>query len=186
MEMVRSLFGALSGGAATTAPAPLQRASSPAPLVSAARVSMGRGPCFDPVLIPSLVRDHVALLALIRRSATAAALNDAHAARRALLKFHSLLADHLLVENTRLYLYIRAAPHVRGTDLAPLSRTLQVEMNQIAKTVTQFVDDYTANDRDILGPAFMVDQDAVRQTLAARFTREESTLYPLYLPAGQP
>ncbi len=66
MEMVRSLFGALSGSA-SPAPAALQRPSSPAPLVSAARVSMGRGPCFDPVLVPSLVSDHVALLALIRR-----------------------------------------------------------------------------------------------------------------------
>jgi regulator of sigma D len=146
---------------------------------------MGRGPCFDPVLIPSLVRDHVALLALIRRSATAAAMNDAQAARKALLKFHSLLADHLMVENTRLYLYIRAAPHVRGSDMAQMSRTLQVEMNQIARTVTLFVDKYTASDRTILGPAFMVDQDCIRQTLAARFTREESTLYPLYMPAAQ-
>lgn len=186
MEMVRSLFGSLSGSAATTAPAPLQRASSPAPLVSAARVSLGRGPCFDPVLIPSLVSDHMALMALIKRSATAAALNDAQAARKALLKFHSLLADHLLVENTRLYLYIRAAPHVRGSDLAQLSRTFQVEMNQIARTVTQFVDKYTASDRTILGPAFMVDQDSILRTLAARFTREESTLYPLYVPAAQP
>ena len=171
MEMVRSLFGSLSGSAAT-APAPLQRVSSPAPLVSAARVSMGRGPCFDPVLIPSLASDHVALLALIKRAATAAALNDAQAARKALLKFHSLMSDHLLVENTRLYLYIRVAPHVRSSDLAQLSRTFQVEMNQIAKTVTQFVDKYTANDRAILGPAFMVDQDSIRETLAARFARE--------------
>jgi hypothetical protein len=185
MEMVRSLFGSLSGSAATTAPAPLQRASLPAPLVSAARVSMGRGPCFDPVLIPSLVSDHVALLTLIKRSATAAAVDDAQAARKALLKFHSLLHDHLLVENTRLYLYIRSAPHVRSAGLAQLSRIFQVEMNQIVKTVTQFVDKYTADDRAILGPAFMVDQDSIRETLAARFAREESTLYPLYAPPTQ-
>ncbi len=185
MEMVRSLFGSFSGGAVTSAPAPLQRASSPAPLVSAARVSIGCGPSFDPVLIPSLVSDHGALLALIRRSATAAAMNDAHAARKALLKFHSLLADHLLVENTRLYLYIRAAAHVRSGGPAQLSRTFQSEMNQIANTVTPFVDKYTANDRTILGPAFMVDQDSIRETLAARFAREESTLYPLYAPPAR-
>jgi len=182
MEMVRSLFGALSGSA-TTAPAPLQRTSSPAPLVSAARVSMGRGPCFDPVLIPSLVSDHIALLALLKRAATAAALDDAASARRALLKFHSLLGDHLLVENTRLYLYIRSAPQARASGQAQLSRAFQIEMNQIAKSATLLVDHYTTQDRSLLGPAFMVDVDSLRQTLAARFTREESTLHPLYAPA---
>jgi hypothetical protein len=146
---------------------------------------MGRGPCFDPVLITSLVSDHLALLTLIRRSATAAAVGDAQAARKALFKFHSLLTDHLLVENTRLYLYIRCAPHARIPAQAQLSRAFQVEMNQIAKTVTQFVDKYAANDRSILGPAFMVDQDSIRQTLAARFAREENTLYPLYAPPAQ-
>ncbi len=185
MDLVKSFFGALSGSA-TTAPAPLPRASMPAPLVSAARVSMGRGPCFDPVLIPSLVSDHVALLTLIRRAATAAALDDAASARRALRKFHSLLQDHLLVENTRLYLYIRSAPHARASGQAQLSREYQVEMNQIARTVDLFVEKYFAHDRAVLGPAFMVDQDSIRQTLAARFAREESTLYPLYAPAAQP
>ncbi|MGE0333139.1 MAG: hemerythrin domain-containing protein [Ramlibacter sp.] len=181
MEMVRSLFGALSGSA-TTAPAPLQRHSSPAPLVSAARVSLGRGPCYDPVLIPSLVSDHVALLTLVRRAATAAALGDAPSARQALRKFHSLLTDHLLIENTRLYLYIRSAPHAKASGQAQLSRAYQVEMNQIARTAALFVEQYTANDRAVLGPAFMVDQDSIRQTLAARFAREEGALYPLYVP----
>lgn len=183
MEMVRSLFGALSGSA-TTAPAPLQRPSAPAPLVSAARVSMGRGPCFDPVLVPSMRSDHIALLTLLKRAATAAALNDAASARRALHKFHTLLTDHLLVENTRLHLYIRSAPQARACGHAQLSREWQVEMNQIARTVAPFVARYTAQDRAILGPAFMVDQDAIRRTLAARFAREESTLYPLYAPAA--
>jgi len=181
MEMVRSLFGALSGSA-SPAPAALQRPSSPAPLVSAARVSMGRGPCFDPVLVPSLVSDHVALLALIRRAATAAALGDAPSARRALRKFHSLFTDHLLIENTRLYLYIRSAPHTKASGHAQLSRAFQVEMNQIARTAALFVEQYTTDDRAILGPAFMVDQDSIRRTLAARFAREESTLQPMYAP----
>lgn len=184
MDLVKSLFGGLSASA-TTAPAALQRESSPAPLVSAARVSMGRGPCFDPALTPSLVSDHIALLTLIRRAATAAALGDAASARRALLKFHSLLGDHLLVENTRLYLYIRCAPQARTCGHAQLSRAFQNEMNQIVKSATLLVDRYTPQDRTILGPAFMVDVDSLRQTLAARFTREESTLHPLYAPAAR-
>lgn len=186
MDMVRSVFGVL-GGSAASAPAPLSlpTVSSPAPLASAARVSLGRGPQFDPVLIASLVSDHVALLTLLRRTATAAAVDDAQAARKALRKFHSLLSDHLLLENTRLYLYIRSAPHVRGTPLAQLSRDFQNEMNQIARTVTQFVDGCIQHERHLLGPAFMVDLDSVRQTLSARFTREETTLFPLYAPAAR-
>ena len=185
MDLVKSLFGGLSGSV-TTAPAPLQRESSPAPLISAARVSMGRGPCFDPVLIPSLVSDHVALLTLVRRAATAAALGDAVSARRALFKFHSLLGDHLLVENTRLYLYIRSAPQARAAGHAQLSRAFQIEMNQIVKSAALLVDHYTAPESAILGPAFMVDVDSLRQTLAARIAREECALYPLYAPAAQP
>lgn len=184
MEMVKSLWGALSGSA-TTAPARLQRPSRPAPLVSAARVSLGHGPCFDPVLVPSLVSDHAALLALLRRAATAAALGEAPHARRALRKFHSLLTDHLLVENTRLYLYIRSAPQAGESGRAQLSRDFQFEMNQIARTAERFVDHYICTDRAVLRPEFMLDQDGIRQTLAARFAREESTLYPLYAPAAQ-
>lgn len=182
MDRVRSLFGGLAGP--TTAPASLQRPSAPVPLADAARATALRSPCYDRQLVPSLDSDHIALLALVKRAATAAATDDAQTALRALHKFHSLLSDHLLQENTRLYLYIRSSPQARASGRAGLSRAFQIEMNQIARTVTQFVDQYTANQQAVLGPAFMVDLDSIRQTLAARFTREESTLYPMYAPSS--
>lgn len=150
--------------------------------LTATRPPQANAPRFDAGLVPALRSDHVALLALVRRAATAAAAGNADAARHALLKFSSLLSSHLLTQNTRLHLYIRATLHT--PPLVQLSRAYQSEMNQIARGVVRFIDTYTASDRAVLGAAFMVDLDSVRETLAARFAREESALFPLYAPAG--
>lgn len=197
MEMIRSLLGVHPANIQPVAAAPARSRnrsrpsslaaplhSSAAPLLNLDRPPHERGPSFDPQLVPALLSDHIALLELIKRAGAAAATDNAQAAVKALFKFHCLLADHLLVENTRLYLYVRATWQTRAPESAQLSRAFQVEMNQITRSVTQFVETYTANERAVLGPAFMVDLDSIRQTLRSRFAREESTLYPMYTLAG--
>lgn len=183
MDLVRSLFGGLHGDDAPPSSMPPLRPSGGAARSRPAPLPAGRCPSFDPTLVPSLQADHRALLELIKRAAAAAATDNTQAAIRALHKFHTLLSEHLLTENTRLYLYIRASAPGRAPDAAQMSRGFQVEMNQIARGISHFVERYTEREHMILGPAFMVDLDSVRQTLRARFAREESTLFPLYAPA---
>ena len=181
MDLVKSLFGGLYGDDTPSAAMPLPRPSSAG--VRSRPAPRGHQPRFDPGLLPALHADHIALLELIRRAAAAAATENTQAAIRALHKFHTLLSEHLLTENTRLYLYIRATAPGRAPDAAQMSRGFQVEMNQIARGISHFVERYTEREHMILGPAFMVDLDSVRQTLRARFAREESMLFPLYAPA---
>lgn len=146
------------------------------------RMRPGQGLAFDPKLVPSLMDDHRYLVEAFQRISAEAAMRNSIACRAAIKDFASLLTDHLIVENTRFYLYVRIAIEATDPDSARLARSFQQEMHQIALTVTNFVGKYTGSDSGVLEPEFLAELQTVGAALVARIGREETTLYPLYRP----
>lgn len=138
---------------------------------------------FDPKLVDLLVSEHRELVACVGRLEAAANRGQAALALHELEEFRSRLTDHLLVENTRFYLYVKAALTAHDPESAALARQFQREMSEIGKTVLSFVDRYLAVEAPPLtSSAFRRDLNEIAGALANRIAREEATLYPLYAP----
>jgi hypothetical protein len=161
------------------APSVLGGATSPGLSASLA----GKPLSYDPGLLPRLVDDHEALIHLFEAVRQHALKGDWVAARKSLLAFRSRLTDHLLVENTRLYVHLRRSLETTDLDSVSLARSFQQEMNQIARTVISFINKYADGDGPGLPhPGFLAELGEIGDALHSRIAREESTLYPLYGP----
>jgi hypothetical protein len=137
---------------------------------------------YSPELIPQLQGDHAALLALYGEIQQAFGAENYPEVSRQLNEFRTLLQGHLLTENVRLYIYL---DRMLGRDEmnGELIREFRKEMDGIGRTVMNFLKKYDAIgvDKELAG-AFKKDFDVIGAVLVQRVNREESTLYPLYLP----
>jgi len=125
-------------------------------------------------------------VASVGRLDAAANRGQAALALHELKEFRARITDHLLVENSRFYLYVKATLTAHDPDSAALARQFQREMSEIGKTVLSFISMYLAVDAPPLtSPAFRRDLNEVAGALANRIAREEATLYPLYVPPSQ-
>lgn len=134
----------------------------------------------DPELIVQLKDDHVLLLEIFTAIGAAAKAGDYTQVQQRLGHFRTVLMDHLLKENVRLYVYLE---HMMAND-APsyqLIREFRHEMDTIGRVVVDFLVKYKAiSTQPELCIAFPGELAAIGEALTARIQREEGTLYPMY------
>lgn len=173
------LFGSRKNGGAKTREA--EPATAPAVEVSAPGTSIH----FDPNLITGLKDDHQLLLEVFTATAGAAQIGDLAEVQKRLGYFRTLLTDHLLKENVRLYIYLE---HLLQKDAIShqLVHEFRHEMDVIGRVVVSFLGKYKEiASQPELATAFATDLAAIGEALVARIKREEETLYPMYCaPAG--
>jgi hypothetical protein len=178
MDFLKSLFGA---GKKDARSEPSGARAQPA-ATAEARLRPGRALTYDPDLVNSLKGDHQELVRIFQRIDAACRALDFPECREALKRFRSRFTDHLIVENTRFYLYVKHAMEASDPASAELARGFQQEMHQIAKVVTSFVDKYSVNEEVLKSASFAQELQGIGGALAERIAREEKALYPLYVP----
>ncbi|SCZ58485.1 hemerythrin domain-containing protein [Thiohalomonas denitrificans] len=137
---------------------------------------------YSPELVEKLKEDHKDLIELYGQIAEEFAQADYKAVSQSLARFRGLLQGHLLTENVRLYIYLdRQFAH--DDTKSELIRKFRREMDGIGRAATNFLRKYEAIGVNTeLADAFKRDFNEVGQVLVQRIEREESTLYPLYMP----
>jgi len=142
----------------------------------------GFGIAYDANLVPSLKRDHADLVKLYTTIGEMARQGEFQQVPPMLNAFKVHLEGHLIAENVRFYNYVENAMQGDPESTA-LVRSFRREMNAIARGVVDFVKKYQISTFDHQArQEFMTDYQAVLALLAQRIEREESSLYPLYLP----
>lgn len=138
---------------------------------------------YAPDLIESLKSDHQDLLGLYGEILAAFDQQDYTAVSEKLETFKSGLQSHLLTENVRLYIYLDRCLANDATN-SDLIRGFRREMDEIAKVAMKFLNKYSAIgvDED-LAAHFAQDFATIGKVLGERIKKEETILYPLYLPS---
>ena len=134
----------------------------------------------DADLIASLKSDHQRLLASFQAIAAASLAGNLTVVQNLLGQFQTMLMDHLLKENVRLYVYLE---HLLKDD--PVSHEMmhgfRHEMDAIGRVVVGFLGKYKEiGGHPELAAAFSTDLKAIGEALVARIKREEDILYPMY------
>lgn len=102
-----------------------------------------------------------------------------------LKEFDDLLTGHLLTERVRLYAYMEAY-FSNDSQTREMLRDYRLEMDRIGNSVRKIVHRYRLLAMDSeLAANFEVDFAELRRVLEERMSREEATLYPLYMPVIQ-
>lgn len=137
---------------------------------------------YSPDLVGELTGEHRQLVGLYGDIQSAFDQEDYDRVSELLETFRGILQGHLLTENIRLYIYLERN-FSRDETNAELIREFRREMDGIGKTVMNFLRKYEAIgvDRD-LSAAFGRDFAELGRVLTRRIEREETTLYPLYMP----
>jgi regulator of sigma D len=183
MGILKTLFGA-SDAAAKTQTAGVGGQPATAPGGGEARLRPGRALTYDPSLVKSLKDDHQALVQIFQRIDATCRESSFAECKEALKHFRSRFTDHLIVENTRFYLYVKHAMQASDPASTEIARSFQQEMYQIAKVVTAFLDKYSGNEEELKSAAFAQELQGIGKALLERIEREEKALYPLYVPMG--
>lgn len=103
-----------------------------------------------------------------------------------LKEFDALLTDHLLTERIRLYAYMDAY-FSNDSRTREMLRDYRLEMDRVGDSVRKMVHRYRLLAMDSqLAMNFEEDFAELRRVLEERMSREETTLYPLYMPVTQP
>jgi hypothetical protein len=133
-------------------------------------------------LIPRLQADHRKLLLLFTSIRSACTIDDMVEVMTCLREFKSNIQTHLITEQVQLYVYLQ---HTLASDQLSyaLIRNMRKEMDVIGKSVLDFLEKYgTPNREGTLEASFLPDLDQLGGVLTERIEREETTLYPLYMP----
>lgn len=138
---------------------------------------------YAPDLIDNLKGDHQALLGLYGEIQEAFDSKDYPTVSEKLETFKGALQSHLLTENVRLYIYLDRCLASDATN-SELVRGFRREMDDIAKVAMKFINKYTeiGVDED-LAAHFAEDFATIGKVLGERINKEETVLYPLYLPS---
>ena len=155
------------------------RSATPSQFASAP----GTGIRYSPTLIDELKKDHKQLLATYMAIKASFDGGDYRTVSAKLNEFRIGLQGHLLTENVRFYIYL---DRVHGQDEmnSDLIRGFRREMDGIGRTALNFLKKYETIgvDKELAG-AFAKDFAEIGTVLGERIQREESVLYPLYIPA---
>ncbi len=135
---------------------------------------------YHPHLLEELLADHVDLLKLFGKIDTAYKKGDTKLTIETLNEFSNELRMHLLIENTKLYIYLRHSL-ADMPEQAKIARVFQQEMRGIGKVLNEFVtkfsvDSWTDEEREAFGEQLA----NIGGILVQRIETEEETLYPLY------
>ncbi len=138
---------------------------------------------YDPNLVSHLLADHQMLLGIFGDIAAAMKRKDMGLVKEKLGKFGDELNGHLLKENIRFYIYLQ---HNLKNDPenAAIMLGFRKEMQQIGKSVVDFLQKYTAEGdwNEAMWQNFQQEVGGIGKVLTKRIQMEENTLYPLYLP----
>lgn len=134
----------------------------------------------DADLIVSLKDDHQKLLRTFQAIGAASFAGELGKVQSLLGQFQTMIMDHLLKENVRLYVYLE---HLLAND--PVSHQMmhgfRHEMDGIGRVVVGFLEKYkTISQHPELADTFATDLRAIGEALVARIKREEDILYPMY------
>ena len=178
------LFDRLFGAKKTPASVAATPAETPVTPAAGDRTASAPGTHIhhDPALIATFKSDHRLLLEIFGAIGEAAKAGDLAEVQKRLGHFRTILMDHLLKENVRLYIYLE---HMLKGD--PTSHALihefRHEMDGIGQVVVAFLGKYKAiATQPELAAEFAKDLDAIGSALVGRIEREEATLYPMYAP----
>jgi len=134
-------------------------------------------------LITKLVDDHRKLVALYTDINNTFAAGDLTGAVTRLRYFKTGIQEHLLTEKIQLYVYLQ---YLLAEDKLAydLMRSLHKEMDGIGRAVLAFLEKYDSLDKNrMLLETFPTEFKAIGGVLVDRISREENTLYPLYVPS---
>jgi len=142
----------------------------------------GTGIRFSPTLVDELKTEHQQFFRLHQLLLDALRDERLDEVPALLHRFDTLLTSHLLTEQVRLYAYMDAYfnsdPQARE-----MLRDYRIEMERIGNSVRKMIKKYKdIADRPELQATIEEDMEELRQVLAERMSREELTLYPLYMP----
>lgn len=155
----------------------------PEPAPVQAKHAPGTNIGYSPDLIAHLEADHQKLLQIFTAIGAAFNAGDLAGTAQRLEDFRGAIQAHLLTENVRLYIYLEHAL-AQDADSHALIHEFRLEMDGIGKAVLAFLGKYRQMEtQPNLAASFGNDLGAVGNVLVERIKREESTLYPLYLPA---
>ncbi len=144
----------------------------------------GKGISFNPDLIKQYHADHRELFALFDRVTQAAEPGQWLDIDTAMGYFRTALADHLLSESVRLYVYLKQ--QLAGDeDSIEMVRRFSSEMKFIGRTWMGCMDGQldlsrSPNKQAAFLPVWM----DIGRVLGDRIAREEKTLYPMYLDSN--
>jgi hypothetical protein len=138
---------------------------------------------YSPELVDSLKSDHQDLLTLYGEIKADFDNKNYPSVSEKLEKFKGDLQGHLLTKNVRLYIYLDRSLASDPTN-SELIRGFRREMDEIAKVAMGFINKYSAIgvDED-LANHFGEDFATIGKVLGERIQKEESILYPLYMPS---
>ena len=137
---------------------------------------------YHATLIDDLKSDHQQLGVIFADLVAAASAGNTKETRAALDQFEGLLYDHLLKEKTSFYIYLRGI-FSQDESTLELVNHFSREMDGIQREVMKFLRKYKASN---LSPDELremnTELDDLGKALTDRIKREESQLYPLYMP----
>lgn len=137
---------------------------------------------YDPELIDRLKNQHQELIALYTKIKEADESLDYDVVRSTLTEFKNLFHSHILLENVKLYIYLK---HVFAADedSSAIAMEMRKEMGSIGKVVNQFIQKYTAPVwTDVMKISFADELEIIGAALVDRINMEEESLYTLYYP----
>lgn len=167
-------------------PAPIKKphvstpaTASPAP-ASGDKGRTGQNISYDSTLIPKLKADHQELVRLYGEIAAACNRSDYAALPAMILALKLGLQHHLIVENVRLYAYLKQEL-AEDSEQASFANSVKKEMDGIARAVVRFADAYNSTEAIANNAeAFKNELDGMGGVLSKRITLEETGLYTLY------
>lgn len=162
-----------------------RKAGSPAPAEPAGQFAPNTRISYDPTLIPHFIGHHRELMTLVAKVRNAAVAGHYPDVDTHLRSFRSLLQDHLLQENVRLYSYLS---HCLKNDVegSELMGDMRNEMGEIGRLVMRFLKqhiEFGVSGENVA--KFIGDLDKVIAALTDRTKREEQSLYTLYRAPGE-
>jgi len=135
---------------------------------------------YDPNLIAKLKADHGELLSLYKEIEAQAQRGNFKAVHQSLTNFKIMFHSHILLENVKLYVYLK---HALGAEVDSLEivREMRREMGQIGKVVNQFIGKYSTWPWSTeMEDRFPPELAQIGAALVDRIETEEDTLYTLY------
>ncbi len=132
-------------------------------------------------LVPVLEKEHQVLVSLYMDAMTAAQNRKSNLAKTLLAKFKDAFVDHVLKENTSMYIYLRhSAKHKSSHDAI---KSVKGEMDQIGRQVKQFLD-HSIDEETVVDAKFVLDMQEIGEILMQRIEQEETFVYPHYRPTN--
>lgn len=135
---------------------------------------------YNPSLVAKLEQENRQLLAVHWKILAAVQNRKPDLAKQLLIEFKDLLVDHLLTENTSLYVYLRHSARMPSSRNAV--KSVKSEMDEISRSVMHFLDTAIHEDIDLNGN-FIERFKEIGEALTERIEKEEAFVYPNYQPS---